>query len=257
MSEDTAPEAPEAAEPEAPPGDLPPKEDEGQVDIATLPPAVQEYIKDLREESRDRRKAMEPFNAVFDQFNKREQEILLGLVNDLGRDQTAGATNMKRFAQSLLGEDATEAEVKAVAEEVEEEAERTGLSPEEVQKMIKEQTEQERMIDEVHKQTAALGFDPKSEQAHKLWDMAISLQEQDLSKVAPLVHQYFGTTPEAEEEEPEPEPEERPAGRFPATAGRGGSGETGLPEEKAAPPPVKSDQMRARVMERLRASAGE
>lgn len=247
-------EAEAVPENEPTPG-LPPEEGEGEVDISTLPPAVQGYIKDLREEARDRRKALEPFKQVFDQYNARETDILLTMVNDLAVDQTAGATTMLNFAKQLLGEDVTKEEVQAVAEAVEEEAEEKGLTPEEVQQMIKQQTEQEKMIARVHEETQKLGFDPQSEQAHKLWDMAISLQEEDLSKIAPLVHQYFGTEPEAEDPEPEPEP--KPAGRFPATAGRGGSGETGLPEEPATPPPVKSDQMRARVMERLRASAGE
>lgn len=233
---------------------LPPETGEGEVDISTLPPAVQSYIKDLREEARDRRKALEPFKQVFDQYNARETDILLTMVNDLAVDQTAGATTMLNFAKQLLGEDVTKEEVQAVSDAVEEEAEKSGLTPEEVQQMIKQQSDQERLIAQVHEQTKALGFDPASEQAHKLWDMAISLQEEDLTKVAPLVHQYFGTQPETEEEA---EPEPKPAGRFPAVAGRGGSGETGLPEEPATPPPVKSDQMRARVMERLKASAGE
>lgn len=254
MPEEAVPEAEAPAE--QPTSDLPPQTGEGEVDISTLPAPVQEYIKELREEARDRRKAHEPFKQVFDQYNARETELLLGMVNDLAVDQTKGATVMLNFAKQLLGDNVTAEEVQAVTEAVEEEAEEKGLTPEQVQQMIREQTEQEKMIARVHDETRKLGFDPQSEQAHKLWDMAISLQEEDLSKVAPLVHQYFGTQPETEEE-PEPEPEPKPAGRFPATAGRGGSGETGLPEEPATPPPVKSDQMRARVMERLRASAGE
>ena len=229
---------------------------EGEVDLAHLPAKVQEYIHELREEARDRRKAHEPFKAVFDQYNQRETEILLQMVNELAVDQKAGASTMYNFAKQLLGEDATPQEVKAVEKEVEAEAERTGLTPEEVQDMIRQQGEQERMVARVHEETKALGFDPQSEQAHKLWDMAISLQEEDLSKVAPLVRQYFGIEDPAAEPEPEPVAEEKPAGRFPATAGRGGAGDTGIPE-KPETPPVRSDQMRARVMDRLNATAGE
>lgn len=226
----------------------------GELDIATLPTQAQEYIRELREEAKAGRKAHQPYKQAFEHFNQAEQEYLLNMVDTLGVNQDVGAQAMRDLSSQLLGIEAEVAEVSADAG-VEEAAEEAGLTPAQVQEMIRSEREQEIAIAGVEAETKALGFTPGSPESLKLWDLAYALDETDLSKVAPLVHQYFGTEPAPAEGEaataPEPDPE--PAPEFPVTAAANvGVGDSN-PSAPEAIPALNSPEMRERVLRRIEA----
>ena len=249
---------PEVAQEAAPPTEGAPEvspapEEGGDFDIATLPEQAQNYIKELREENRDRRKAHDPYKIAFSGYTDGEKEYLLDMVDTLGVDQTAGGQKMLDLAQRMLGIEVAAEETVADAE-VQEEAAAAGLSPEEVAVIVKEQVEQERLILEVQHETKELGIDPNSEEAYKLWDLAHRLQLDDLSKVLEISNQMNGIVPEAPAEEAAPETGIVSDGRqaeFPVTAGvQTGSGGTNA-DEKAPIPALGSDELRARVLRRI------
>ena len=62
------------------------------VDIDSLPENIKEYIHELREEAKDRRKAHEPYKEAFKDYNDAEKDYLLNMVTTLSTNQPAGAT---------------------------------------------------------------------------------------------------------------------------------------------------------------------
>lgn len=225
-----------------------------EVDIASLPPAAQEYIRQLREEAKDRRIKHDPYEKAFEHFNAAEQEYLLNMVDTLGVNQEVGAKAMQTLSNQILG-------IKQEAESVEsdpvvqEEAAAAGLTPAEVQEMIRKEREQEIAIAGVEAETRALGFEPGTPESIKLWDLAYALEETDLSKVAPLVHEYFGTKPASAEGEAAAAPDPVPAPEFPVTAGINvGVGDSNAGEVTAAPK-LDSPEMRERVRRRIEQAA--
>ena len=224
----------------------------GEVDIASLPPSAQEYIRGLREEAKAGRKTHEPYKKAFESFNEAEQEYLLNMVDTLGVNQEVGARAMQTLSNQLLG---IEAEAEAVAADpvVQEEAAAAGLTPIEVQEMIRTEREQEIAIAGVEAETRELGFEPGTPESLKLWDLAYALEETDLSKVAPLVHQYFGTAPAESEAAAAPAPE--PAPEFPVTAGsNAGVGDSNAGDPQPIPK-IGSPEMRERVRRRIEAGS--
>lgn len=254
-----APATPEAipAEPEVAP-DAAPAAEEGTVDISTLPPEVQKYIHELRDENRDRRKEHEPFKNAFSAYNEAEREYLLNMVTTLAVDQEQGAKVMQELSNQLLG-------IEQAAQEtlddpvVQEEAAAAGMTKEELVAMVRQEMEQEQMFAAIEAETRSVGFEPGTDEAAKLWDMAVALNEMDLSKVAPLVRQHLGLPePEGEKNEdvlqakdinPAPEPDrtvEFPkSGEIPQ-----GSGGTNH-EERKPPPPLGSQELNEQVRRRI------
>ena len=244
---ETAP-APEPTTEGGPPVSPAPAEG-GELDITTLPEQAQEYIKELREESRDRRKAYDPYKMAFAGYNDAEKEYLLEMVGTLSSDQEAGGKQMLDLAQRMLGiEQAAEAVEADPA--VQEEAAKAGLTGEEVARMVKEQVEQERMIIEVEEETRALGIDPSTEDALALWDLASRLEIDDLSKVLAIQQTMNGEAPA-----PAAEPEPAPAAEFPATAAVPASTGGGNAEEPGPIAKLGSDELRAKVQARIAAAS--
>ena len=258
---DVAPEAPapeaaspEPGAPEAAPEAAPVESESGEVDISSLPPATQEYIRELREEAKTGRIVHDPFKKAFSHFNQQEQEYLLNLVDTLGVNQDAGAEAMRRLSHQLLGIEEAADEVANDAEAIEEAAQ-AGMTEDQYRQMVREEMHQEQILAEIYDETRAAGFDPESDEAMELWDLAVALNEKDLVKVAALWRQAKGIEePAAEEPAPEPEPEPLSA-QFPKTAtiptGTGGTNA----EETVAPPKLGSDELRERVRRRLEAAS--
>lgn len=231
-----------------------------QVDIESLPQAAQDYIHELREEAKDRRKENEPYKNAFSAYNEAEQEYLLNLVTTLAVDQEAGAKVMHELSSQLLGiEEAGEAVLEDP--EVQKEAEDAGLSREELVQAVRAEIEQEKMFASIEAETKAVGFEPGTEEAGLLWDLAVALDEMDLSKVAPIARQRLGIDePAAEEAEAAPEePKEvlqaedvNPV-EYPKTAvaNQGTAGTNA--EDRPTPPKLGSDELDDRVRRRIEA----
>lgn len=263
---DVSPEAaPEAAPAEVPGGegesqDAGPAPEAGQgaaeLDISQLPEQAQEYIRELREEAKGYRKQYEPFKNAFSHFNEAEQEYLVNMVDQLGVNQDTGAQAMLDLSQRLLGIEAA-AEEAANDPEAIQEAEDAGMTEEQYRAMVREELQQEQLLAQVEAETRAVGFDPESKEAQVLWDMAVSLNETDLTKVAPLVRQHLGLPdPENAEAQPDPEPEAPATERWPVNVGASGNGDTNA-EDREPPPAIGSDALRERVRRRLEASPGQ
>jgi hypothetical protein len=206
--------------------------------------------KELREEAKANRKAKEPFK-VFEHFNQAEQEYLLNMVDTLGVNQEAGAQAMLDLGQKLLGIEAAAEE--AVTPEAIEEAKEHGFDEDQYRQMVREEMEQQQQVAAIYAETEAAGFDPESEEAALLWDLAVTLNEPDLAKVAPIVRERLGLEAPVVEE-PVVEVEEEPAAVFPRTpaipTGTGGTNAEATPE----PPALGSDELRERVARRIRES---
>lgn len=247
-----APVAEELVATETPAEETKPEE----VDISSLPQAVQDHIHELREENKDRRKENEPFKHAFSAYNQAEQEYLLNLITTLAVDQETGAKAMRDLSSQLLGiEEAGEAVLEDA--DIQEEAAEAGLSREELVAAVRAEIEQEKMFASIEAETKAVGFEPGTEEAGLLWDLAVALDEMDLSKVAPIARQRLGIDEPADEtpEEPKetlkaedinPEPKE-----FPKTAvvNQGTSGTNH--EDRKPPPALGSDELDDRVRRRI------
>jgi len=252
-------DTPDVAAPDSAPADADVSDDQGgpesptptgggDVDLASLPAEAQAYIKELREEARDRRKAHEPYKDAFSEYNDSEKEYLLNMVTTLSADQEAGAQTMLELANRMLGVEAVAEE--AVDPEAIEEAKEAGMSEKEYRELVREEVNNERMVLEVKSETQELGIDPESEEAYKLWDLATRLDMDDLSKVLPIYNQMNGIVPEGagEEAAAEEEPE------FPKTAAVPASTGGANTEDRKAPPKVGSAEMREKVRARIEAA---
>jgi len=161
------------------------------------------------------------------------------------------------FAKALLPEGATQEEIEEAAGAIEEGAEDEGYTEADLSRLVQAELERERSISQTHEATRALGFEPGTKEAQKLWALAIELEEPDLGKIAPLVKQYFGIEDTAPEPEAEPEVDEDRRALFPKSAvAAAGNGGTNIPAEQSTPA-IKSDAMRQRILDRIKANAGE
>ena len=221
----------------------PPEGGDSTVDIASLPAEAQAYIKELREESRDRRKAYEPYKDAFSEYNDSEKDYLLSMVTTLSTDQEAGANTMLELANRMLGVETAAEE--AVAPEAIEEAKEAGMSEQDYRELVREEVNNERLVLEVKAETQELGIDPDSEEAYKLWDLATRLDMDDLTKVLPIYNQMNGITPEVAS---------AAAPEFPKTAAVPASTGGANAEDRQAPPKVGSPEMRERVRARIEAA---
>lgn len=263
MSDNPTPDAAPEAAPEAAPAEAAPDpsvqpeavaEGSGELDIASLPPQAQEYIRELREEAKGGRKAHEPFKAAFSHFNEAEQEYLLNMVDTLGTNQDVGAQAMLELSQRMLGIE-QQAEAAAEDSDLQEEAAAEGLSEDQYRELVRQEMQREQDIARVEAETEAVGFDPASDEAEMLWDLAIALKEPDLSVVAPILRQKLGLPePDAPAEEPAQIEEAAPAREYPitATAPVGTAGTNAEPQGEI--PALGSDALRERVLRRINAS---
>ena len=252
---DVSPEAtPEAAPAtEGAPDVSPTPEGGSELDIATLPAEAQDYIRELRDEARDRRKTHEPYKNAFENYNDAEKEYLLSMVDTLATDQEAGAQTMLDLAQRMLGIENAEAEVttpEAVAEAVE-----SGMSEQDYRTMVREEVEQERLVVEVKAETQALGIDPNSDEAYRLWDLASRLELDDLGQVLKIYNQMSDGEDIGTIAEPEPEPVLSPEPEFPVTAGIPASTGGANAEDRGPAAYVGSAELRAKVQARIAASS--
>lgn len=249
MSEDTpAPEATPEPAPEAQPEtpESAPAEG-GEFNISDLPPQAQEYIHELREEAKSRRKEHEPYKQAFKHFNEEEQAYLLNLVDVLGVDEKAGAEAMQQLSGQLLGIDQAAEEIKDDPE-IQEQAKVEGITPEQVEQIIAQKQQEAKLIAQVEAETKALGFEPGTQEAQTLWDLSLALKQPDLSKVAPLARQHLGI--EDPEATPTPEPS---AEEFPIPVTTQGS-PTDAPSEGAPHPALGSQELRERVARKMQAA---
>ena len=242
----------------ADPGDNAGAVDEGgQVDISTLPAAVQDHIHSLRDENKSRRLEVDTYKKAFEPYNDTEREYLLQQINALDGDREGAARGLFEFAKALLPEGATQEEIEEAAGAIEEGAEDEGYTEADLSRLVQAELERERSISQTHEATRALGFEPGTKEAQKLWALAIELEEPDLGKIAPLVKQYFGIEDTAPEPEAEPEVDEDRRALFPKSAvAAAGNGGTNIPAEQSTPA-IKSDAMRQRILDRIKANAGE
>jgi len=251
-----APEAPEAA-PATEGGPVSAPVESGEFEIAALPQGAQDYIRELREEARDGRKAHEPYKNAFSAFNEAEQEYLLNMVTTVGVDQDAGAQIMHDLSTKMLG---IEKEAEATVEDpvVTEAAEEAGMTREELTATVRAEMQQEQMFAAIEAETRAVGFDPGSKEAGELWDMAVALDELDLAKLAPLYRQAKGLDPqepEAEKEVLQAEDINPSTAEFPATAAAtgGGTGDSNAGEQQTIHK-IGSPELRAQVLRRIEES---
>lgn len=268
---DISPDTPEAA-PEAAPeadsategGAVSTPAESGEIDLSTLPQAVQDHIHELREEAKDRRKEHEPYKNAFSAYNEAEQEYLLNMVTTLAVDQKTGAEAMMGLAERMLGIEKA-AEAAADDPELQEEAKDAGMTEEQYREMVRQEMQQEQMFAQIEAETRAVGFEPGTAEANKLWDLAVALDEDDLSKVAPIVRQHLGLpepegAPEAETKEVlqaediNPEPDTNPVVEFPKTAVAATTGADANSADRPAPPKLDSPEMRDRVARRIAAA---
>tara|TARA_B100001939_G_scaffold347259_1_gene368317 strand:- start:2039 stop:2797 length:759 start_codon:yes stop_codon:yes gene_type:complete len=230
-------------------------EESSEVSIDDLPENIKDYIHELREEAKDRRKAHEPYKEAFKDYNDSEKEYLLNLVTTLSTDQETGANAMKELAQHLLGE---EPQVDQLDElEVHNDIdipESDLVSSENIAALVQEEIEKERMIQDVYEQSRALGFEPESPECEVLWDLALTPAiNGDLEKAAELARAYLGDKAPAN---PNAEPVVEQQTLFPASATAAGTG-TVADIEPQEVPSIKSDSMREKVLARLKAQVGE
>lgn len=249
----------DAPQPATEGGDPQPTES-GEIDLSTLPQAVQDHIHELREEAKDRRKEHEPYKNAFSAYNEAEKEYLLNMVTTLAVDQETGAKAMHELSQRMLGIE--EAAEELQSDEAVEEAKQQGMSEDDYRNMVRQELEQERMFAQIEAETRAVGFEPGTAEANKLWDLAVALDEDDLSKVAPIARQALGL-PEPENAEAQPAPEAEgqvlqakdvnpePAPEFPKTAAVAATGADANPAERPTPPKLDSQEMRDRVARRI------
>ena len=227
-------------------------EESSEVSIDDLPENIKDYIHELREEAKDRRKAHEPYKEAFKDYNDTEKEYLLDLVTTLSTDQEAGAHTMKQLAQHLLGEEVT-MEEESVTPEVDTE-ESSLYSGDDIAALVQEEIEKERMVQDVYEQSRALGFEPESPECEVLWDLALTPAiNGDLEKAAELARAYLGDKAPAN---PNAEPVVEQQTLFPASATAAGTG-TVADIEPQEIPSIKSDSMREKVLARLKAQVGE
>ena len=195
-------------------------EESSEVSIDDLPENIKDYIHELREEAKDRRKAHEPYKEAFKDYNDSEKEYLLDLVTTLSTDQEAGAHTMKQLAQHLLGEEVT-MEEESVTPEVDTE-ESSLYSSDDIAVLVQEEIEKERMVQDVYEQSRALGFEPESPECEVLWDLALTPAiNGDLEKAAELARAYLGDKAPAN---PNAEPVVEQQTLFPASATAAGTG---------------------------------
>lgn len=225
---------------------------EQTVNVDSLPDNIKEYIHELREEAKDRRKTHEPYKEAFKDYNEAEKEYLLNMVNTLSTNQRMGATAMKQLAQHLLGERDNEPEPEVSESEVEESE---LIATTEVTDLVQEELRKEKMIQGVHAESRALGFEPNTPECKILWDIALTpALNGDLAKAAELARAYLG-------DDAPPNPlkpiEEKPPTEFPTSATISGSGAITADIEGQTVPAIKSDAMRDRVLARLNSQIGE
>jgi len=223
------------------------------VDVDSLPENIKEYIHELREEAKDRRKAHEPYKEAFKDYNDAEKEYLLNMVNTLSTNQPAGATAMKQLAQHLLGENTTpEPEPEVSTSEVEESE---LIATSEVSDLVQEELRKEKMVQGVHAESRALGFEPNTPECKIMWDLALTPAiNGDLVKAAELARAYLGDDAPPNPLAPK---EETPSTEFPTSATISGSGAITADLEQREVPSIKSDAMRDKVLARLNSQIGE
>jgi len=231
-------------------------EESSEVSIDDLPENIKDYIHELREEAKDRRKAHEPYKEAFKDYNDTEKEYLLDLVTTLSTDQEAGAHTMKQLAQHLLGEEVTmETEPESPLPEHGNDIPESSLySGDDIAALVQEEIEKERMVQDVYEQSRALGFEPESPECEVLWDLALTPAiNGDLAKAAELARAYLGDKAPAN---PNAEPVVEQQTLFPASATAAGTG-TVADIEPQEIPSIRSDSMREKVLARLKAQVGE
>ncbi len=243
--------------------------EEAELDISTLPDQAQEYIHELREESKSRRQENAAIKKVFDTFTPNETQYLLDIIGPLGGDDEAmklGAEKMQVLALQILGEEVEkEVEKEAPSMSVEERGKAAGLTEAEIRSIVQGQTQQDKDVARIHKQTEDLGFELGTDAQRALWDLAVSPAiNGDLTKAAnaleaiypELMPEDWGVDSDDIDDDPEEE-EEAPSPRFAANAAASGAGKTAETKEDASIPLLGSDELRAKVRARMEAAAGE
>lgn len=266
-SPDTTPEVSDAP-PTAPPADSAPEvesSEDGQVDLSTLPAPVQEHIRELREEAKNNRVVHDPFKKAFQHFNEAEQQYLLQMIDTMGVDEKAGAAAFVELG-IRMGADVPQEAVDTLEDpEVQQAADDAGLTREELVETIRAEVEQDKLIAAAEQETRDLGFEPYTPEADMLWDLAIAMKEDDLSKVAPVARLALGKEPPAEEAPAEEAPKsgnevqedilgETDVPNFPATPTIPASTGDVNVENQVSIPKLGSDELRDRVMRRFEAA---
>jgi hypothetical protein len=230
-------------------------QESAEVNVDELPDNIKDYIYELREEAKDRRKTHEPYKEAFKDYNDSEKEYLLDLVTTLSSDQEVGANAMKELAQHLLGEEPVmdqpdELEVQDKINIPESDL----VSSDNIATLVQEELEKERLVQDVYEKSRALGFEPESPECEVLWDLALTPAiNGDLEKAAELARAYLGDKAPAN---PNAQPVAEQQTLFPASATAAGTG-TVADIEPQEVPNIKSDSMRDKVLARLNSQVGE
>lgn len=237
-----------------------------ELDISTLPDKAQEYIHELREESKSRRQEHAQFKKVFDGFTPNETEYLLDIIAPLSGDDEAmklGAEKMKVLAAQILGEDETpEPTEETTTMGVEETTDVVaGLTEDEIREIVTGQSQQDKDVARIHQQTEDLGFELGTDAQKALWDLAVSPAiAGDLKKAANALEAiYPELMPEGwgeDEDEADPGDGDEDTPEFPASAAASGAGKTAEDKEEMSIPKLGSDALRAKVRARMDAIAG-
>lgn len=219
------------------------------VDVASLPPEVQKYIKELREENADRRKSYEVYEKAFSKYDESQQKGLLRMIQLLAEDTEAGAQLFRELADDVLGPPETtkpkeeeegddmadkderpiaEIVAEAVAKALEAQDERYNEAETEA-----EREEFEKAVAYWDAEAKKLGYEPNTQAAADLFFMANKLGTADLSVAHDQLtkfNEFIGTSSEEEEEEggEEEEEGEKPKPKFPKAGGKG----AGAPQVK-------------------------
>ena len=233
-----------------------PVEQSESVDIDSLPDNIKNYITELREEAKDRRKTHEPYKDAFQYYNDAEKNYLLKVVEAVGTDQEVGAKAMKELAEHLLGEtDAPKAEAQEEVRIPEAPEENELVAASEIDAIVQKEIRKDKMVQQVHEESRSLGFEPNTPECKVLWDIALTpALNGDLKKAAELARAYLGDKAPAD---PNAEVVLEQETLFPASATATGTGTVADIEGENPPPAIKSDAMRDKVLARLNAEVGE
>ena len=221
------------------------------IEIASLDPEIQDYIKELREEAAGHRAAYKPYKEVFSKFSEAEQRGLLHMVETLAADADKGAEMFRELADNIQGVEPDEdpqQEDEEMAEDKDKEqpddikaivaaAVAEALAAKDVAdtetRTAQEQKEFEEQIAYWDAEAKKLGYEPGTAEAADLFFMANRLGTGDLAEAHEKLTQYNEFVGDASTDEQSGDQEEsdeswtdeldeKPKRSFPPAPGKGG-----------------------------------
>ena len=220
------------------------------VDLNTLPKDVQDYIKELREESADRRKSLQAYEEAFKPYDDGQRNGLMHMIKLLAEDTEEGAKLFRELANDILGDeeqseevdeedskedevakDAEEKDMKTIVAEAVAEALRAKDESDTETRTKAEEEEFEAAVAHWDAEAKKLGYEPNTQEAADLFFMANKLNTSDLSEAHEKLQSFNSFVGVGEEKDEEDESgSEKPS--FPKAGGKG----SGAPQ-------VKSDEL--------------